>query len=355
LTPTPLPTPLRPSPLPPTATRKPQPSPSPSPVTRGPSGFPADVDSLTGLRVESPALLERRPVALEIANFPVKVRPQAGLSLADLVFEHAVGQGVTRFLAVYYGQDATRAGPVTSGQWVSGQLTRLYAGVLGVQGAIPSVDDSLQKWLPQRLFTAGPGLCPGLCPEGPGIASPVFGDTQALSRYASQLANGGRRPNLDGLVFNGLAPDGGAAANRLEVVYASLNLAEWTFDPEAAGYLRSQDRADGKLVPATDQLTGQPLIFENVIVLFAGHRAVQPNLLDISLWLERGRPMVLLRSGRIYQGTWEAPSLDAPLQWVGDNGGPLALAPGRTWVEIVGLSSVLESPAEGVWRVVFSR
>ncbi len=298
--------------------------------------------------------MERRPVSLEIANFPVTVRPQSGLSFADLVFEHSVGQGVTRLLAIYYGRNTPRAGPVTSGQWVSGQLTRLYAGVLGVHGAIPAVDEFLQRWLPGRLFDAGPALCPGLCPEGSSVASPVFGDTAEISRYANALVNGGVRPNLDGSVFGSLPPEGGEPAASLTVDYASLNQIGWQFDAASGAYLRSQDDAAGRLAPAVEQLTGERLAFENVIVLFAPHRAVQPNLLEISLWFEAERPMVLLRSGRLYRGSWTAPNLDAPLRWLTPDGSPLVLAPGRTWVEIVSLTSQLEAQDVGAWRLVFA-
>jgi hypothetical protein len=294
-------------------------------------------------------------VGLEYANFPVKIRPQSGLSLADLVFEHASGQGTTRFLAFFYGRNAAGAGPITSGQWVDGELVRLYGGILGVNGAIPEVAKTLRSQLPGRLFNAGPSLCPGLCPQGPASASAAFADTGALSRYVNGLTNGGMKPDLSGYVFDDRTPPGGEVAKQLRVTYAQLNSVGWDYDPELGAYLRLQDKTDGQLAPAADALTGEQLAFQNVIVMFAVHDAVRLNLLDISLWFEPNRPMLLLRDGHLYHGTWSVNDQDSPLQWLDANGLRMPLAFGSTWVEIVSLGSEISQPEQGTWQIDFAR
>jgi hypothetical protein len=65
--------------LPPTATATPAPY--------GPADFPAGVNPLTGQTVSSPALLERRPLAVKIQIYPRGQRMPWGVSLADLTFE----------------------------------------------------------------------------------------------------------------------------------------------------------------------------------------------------------------------------------------------------------------------------
>ncbi|MHC1782763.1 MAG: DUF3048 domain-containing protein [Anaerolineaceae bacterium] len=69
----------------------------------GPDAFPADVNPLTGLKVENPDNLLIPPAMVSITNFPVSARPQAGLSFSPIVFELFVGEGATRFLALFYG------------------------------------------------------------------------------------------------------------------------------------------------------------------------------------------------------------------------------------------------------------
>ena len=52
--------------------------PSTSRLAMVPGNFPADVNPLTGEQVEDPQVLQRRPIAIKVSNYPALVRPQAG-------------------------------------------------------------------------------------------------------------------------------------------------------------------------------------------------------------------------------------------------------------------------------------
>jgi hypothetical protein len=104
---------LSPSPVPsPSLAFSPSPAPSPTPQphqTPRPLGperedFPPGVNPLTGLPVSDPALLEQPAALISISNMPVTTRPQAGLQFASWVFELFIGEGSTRFLAIFYGE-----------------------------------------------------------------------------------------------------------------------------------------------------------------------------------------------------------------------------------------------------------
>ncbi len=56
---------------------------------------------------------KHRPLGVMIENH-VDARPQSGLSFADVVYEAVAEGGITRFLAIYYCQDAPEIGPVRS-------------------------------------------------------------------------------------------------------------------------------------------------------------------------------------------------------------------------------------------------
>jgi len=56
---------------------------------------------------------KRRPLGIMIENH-TESRPQSGLSFADIVYEVVAEGGITRFLAIYYCQDANPVGPVRS-------------------------------------------------------------------------------------------------------------------------------------------------------------------------------------------------------------------------------------------------
>src|SRR5574341_1606427 len=80
----------------------------------GPDNFPTDVNPLTGLPVDNPAVLNRRPMVVKISNAPPLVRPQAGIGEADLVYEHYAEGGLTRFSAIFYSHAPERVGSIRS-------------------------------------------------------------------------------------------------------------------------------------------------------------------------------------------------------------------------------------------------
>jgi hypothetical protein len=56
---------------------------------------------------------KHRPLGVMIENHQ-EARPQSGLSFADVVYEAVAEGGITRFLALYYCNDAPQVGPVRS-------------------------------------------------------------------------------------------------------------------------------------------------------------------------------------------------------------------------------------------------
>src|SRR3990170_6403913 len=80
-------------------------------------------------------------------------------------------------------------------------------------------------------------------------------------------------------------PGGGDSAEFLRVIYNTFNQVGWEYDVTQGAYLRSQDKADGSdtLYPTLENLTGEQLAFENVLVLFANHHFVKPTIIEINL------------------------------------------------------------------------
>lgn len=67
----------------------------------------------------------RRPLGVAIENH-VEARPQSGLSSADVVYEAVAEGGITRFLALFYCQDASYVGPIRSARVHFMTLLREY-------------------------------------------------------------------------------------------------------------------------------------------------------------------------------------------------------------------------------------
>lgn len=86
---------------------------------------------------------QHRPLGVMIENH-TEARPQSGLSFADVVYEAVAEGGITRFLGVFYCQDAPQVGPVRSARtyfvdWISEYADYpLYAHVGGANAGGPA-------------------------------------------------------------------------------------------------------------------------------------------------------------------------------------------------------------------------
>jgi len=344
----------------PTATTSP--TPEPTPIVVGPFDFPEDVNPLTGLQVDNPEILNRRPVMVKVSNFPRDGRPHAGLSSADIVFDYFIGEGTNRFLALFYGQDTEKAGPIRSGRLIDGQLVNMYQGILAFSGADNwTVFPFLSSILGPRAITQGPNTCPAICSDGPQTVTSVFANTAELTRYSEQTLNTAA-PNvkkaLEGNAFNSNLPEDGAVANSLLVQFNVQNLGEWRFDPESGKYLRWIESVDQfqniTMVPLTDRNTEEQLAFSNVVILFAPYTQRAATLHEVGMWNNwEGRRAVLFRDGKAIEAVWKSASTDRPPQFFTPEGDPLPFKPGNTWIVITGVNSTLVEKTLGQWEMIF--
>ena len=342
----------------PTNTRTARPTFTPTPAAYGPTAFPDNVNPLTGLIVDDPTLLERRPVMVKVANFPREGRPHAGLSEADIVFDYYIGEGANRFLALYYGEDSSRVGPVRSGRLVDAQLVTFYQGILAYQYAdtilvLPTILDVL-GW---RAFVGGPNSCPSLCDNGENSVISWTADTHALTERAAARGIEQKRYNLDGMYFDERVPQTAEAAQVTTYIY-SRNIADWRYDAERGQYLRWSEEVDEmdqiSLVPLLDRNTQEQIGFENVVIMFADYIEYSSSLHDITLAeADANGRAVLFRDGRVIEGRWRPNGRNMPLLFLNADGTPMPFKPGRSWIMIVDDASTLELMEPGIWEMRF--
>ncbi|MDE3089964.1 MAG: DUF3048 domain-containing protein, partial [Chloroflexota bacterium] len=101
---------------------------------------PANINPLTGLLAD-PAMLQRRPIVARIGNDkPVRDSNwQAGLSMADIVFEELIDilgtqYANTRYSAVYLSNDPPLIGPIRSERIVNFQIAPMLDAALANAG-----------------------------------------------------------------------------------------------------------------------------------------------------------------------------------------------------------------------------
>jgi hypothetical protein len=330
----------------------------PTPTSPWPK-FADNVDPLTGLKVKNPDLLDRRPVLVKVSNYPRYGRPHAGLSYADIVFEYYIGEEENRFLAVYYGQDVSKVGPVRSGRLVDGPLTNMYGGILGYGNADPQVDDVIIKQLGERALPFKNAPCPAICGLDTHSIAGVFANTAELSKLATKNGVDNGRQDLTGTLFDANPPDGGKKATFLGVEYSPNDRGEWRYDAKSGKYLRWIETAiDSKntiaMRPLTDRLTGKQLAFSNVIIIYAIYVEHAPTLLDTMITQNiHGQRAIFFRDGQMIEGKWRTAYDNRPLQFLDKKGNPMPLKPGNTWIVIAGNSSSFDQSSSGKWELQF--
>ena len=346
-----------------TATATITPTPTAAPVNYGPTNFPDNVDPLTGLTVSDPAILNRRPVMVKVSNFPRSARPHAGLSFADIVFSYSTGEGGSRYLALFYGKDSTQVGSIRSGRYIDRWLVSMYQGVLAFVSAWPPELEAIYQQLGNRAITYGENnsafFAIDTSPQD--YVNRVMVNTSVLSQNYAALPNSDNsKPNLDGMVFSTIPASGGVDGHEVTMQYHSTNLENWKYDATSKKYLRWIDTEDAagnvSLIPLVDRDTNEQLAFSNVIMIWAHYETLNgdDSMHEVKLPGNSGK-MLLFRDGQEYEGKWKGVNTTGPIQFFDNNGNPMQLQPGNTWIAVTGGTSMVSEDTPGVWTVTFSK
>lgn len=334
----------------------------PTAVGYSPINLPESINPLTGLPVDDPKLLERRPMAVKVTNFPRYARPQYGLSRADLVFEYYIEDYMTRFTAIFYGQDAERIGPVRSGRFFDEHLLRMYHAYLIFKGADKRVFDTWKESpdLHPFLVVAGSGTCPWYCvmKTGHDDYNSYFFNSRLFQEYLDRTGKDNAPQSLRPSYFYTVPPASLLTGEQIFTRFSRVSYHYWQYDPLSMRYLRYQETEDtGEDMPEvytafTDALTGEQVAANNLVILFAAYTFAdiwqeEDEVFHVEL-TDAGRAFVF-RDGLAYEALWHRTDRDQPLLLTDLNGEPLPLKPGTTFFEVLGNTSTYLQE-QGIWR-----
>ena len=329
----------------------PQALPTSSNIT--PYSAPAQINPLTGIQPARPELLERRPIASKIALFPRYIRPMSGLSRADVVFEYFIEAGLTRFIAVFYGNDAEWVGPVRSGRFFDEHIAHMYQSYLVFKYADKRVYDYLKESdLHDFLVVPGNTSCPPFVIGKQAFDSynNVFFDTTQFNDCLAKREKDNLRPNLNFGYFSDTPPISGEPALGIFARYSPDDYHYWEYDQLAHIYYRYQEKNGVRnggtpaYAPLTDALTGEQVSADNVIYLFVPYTFYdkyqeEDEVYHIDL-IGFGKAY-LFRDGRVFSAYWRRVASNQPLLIIDPNGMPLPLKPGRTFYQVLSQDSIV--------------
>ena len=319
---------------------------------------------LTGLPISDPSTFQHRPFAVKIANSPDYIRPQSGLSLADVAYEYYIEWGDTRFIAVFYSNNPVMIGPVRSGRYFDEHITRMYHAFLVFKSADPRELSYLKESdLKDFLVIVGFGGC------SPYFTGPYqrdsynnqFFDSTKWGECAAKKGVDNSPQTINGGFFAEEPPQSPLSAARIYSSYSDYSYNYWSYEPTARQYFRFQEANDlvdgGKeaYTPLSDAQTGLPVTAENVVVLliphiYANSYNAADQVFNIDL-LDYGNAYVF-RDGLAIPAIWHRTLPDQPLLLTHLNGDPVFLRPGKTFYQVMGLNSTLTQDGTD-WRFVF--
>ncbi len=324
----------------------------PAQVVSGAETAPAPANPLTGLPFPDPALAQRRPIAIKIANSPDYIRPQSGLSLADVAYEYYIEWGDTRFIAVFYSNDAEMVGPVRSGRFFDEHILRMYHAFLVYKYSDPR----------EKVYFYGSDFAPFLTVPGFTSCPPFFVGKYARDNYNNVFFNTTKfaaclaartdvdnaRQNLRSGFFSDEPQPALLSGQRIYTDYSAYSYNYWEYDAATHRYFRFQEANDlvkqkpRSYAPLNDALTGLPITAENVVVIYAPHTFANQFEEEDEVYridpVSSGQAFVF-RDGLAYPAQWYRIDIDQPLLLTDEAGVPIYLRPGKTFYQVIGESS----------------
>ena len=292
------------------------------------AGEPEATCPLTGAPVPGSEVPDRPALAVKIENAP-EARPQAALNEADVVVEEPVEGGYTRFIAVFQCGDSDRVGPVRSGRTTDPDyLRQLGPAVFGYAGG----RDVVKREVPKvGLVDVNYIVAASAYTRDESRAAPhnLYTTTEALWR-AGRSKDGAPDP-----LFT-YAETWDGAAKRIRSVhlpYSGVSDVYWHWNGVKGAWLRSHGDVPHVLegnerVSATNVVIQVVSVTESDFLDSAGNPSPEVDLTG------SGKAYVL-RGGEVILGRWERESLHDVTTFVTKDGTEIALAPGRTWVELL--------------------
>ncbi len=302
--------------------RAPAPTSTPRPAFRSP---------LTGLPIDKAEDLSRRPLLVKLGNSEAE-RPQAGLALADVVYESVTEGGITRYAAVFQSHEVANLGPVRSARLSDLQIAPEFKAVLAHVGASNPIMSLLRggtvldldqffyqqyyhrtsdRVAPYNVYTSTADLRRGFADRGFTPSAPI-----APSLFDEE-------------------PPAGTPAGTVDFEFAPETPVQYVYDVARHAYWQMEYD-----VPTTDASTGQPVPIANLIVQFAPVQATdivedRNGTHSLEYDLVGSGKVLLFRDGLQVEATWRRNSLSDRTTFVDPAGNGIPLARGSVWIAVV--------------------
>ena len=308
---------------------------------------------------------KRRPLGIMVENHKDS-RPQSGLQNADIIYEAVAEGGITRFLAVYYCQDANPVGPVRSARVYFIQLLQaygenpLYAHVGGANTPGPADALSLIKKLGWKLYN---DLDQFSVPfpyfwrdyerlKNRAVEHTVYTSTAKLWRFAAQkrrltdVDKKGIRWDESFTAWRFKDEENNQLGDAREISFGFWEKNRtgnysvvWRLNPETRLY----ERENGGR-PHIDLNRKKPLAFKTIIILFSKESSANDGYPGGHLLYQlKGKgEAIIFSNGKAEEATWSRREYTDNFSFRAKNGKEIIFERGKIFVEILPIGNKVE-------------
>lgn len=277
---------------------------------------------------------DARIFAVMFDNSP-KARPQAGLAKAKIVYEIRVEGLATRFMGIFEHTENVSVGGVRSARPYHVTLVSEYGAIYGHHGA----DQSVLNLIPQY---------------GVENVSGMNYDGSTYKRQSHKVAPHNSYTTLDGLderatqlgysdtnhfvgfdFYESPQNISDTPATLVALDYGSVYQARYEYDQTTQTYTRHNGG-----VLHIDETTGESLSITNIIIHHNDYH-IAANGVHKEFDLVSSGKAILISHGTQTELTWSKESLTGPTIYTRNDGQPLQLNPGQTWIQWIEESAPL--------------
>ncbi|MEI6040199.1 MAG: DUF3048 domain-containing protein [Candidatus Berkelbacteria bacterium] len=273
----------------------------------------------------------RHPLAVVIENHP-DARPQYGLNKATLVYEAIAEGGITRFLAIYGPNNATKIGPIRSARTYFVDWTSEYNAYLAhVGGNLDALDMiKANNILDLDQFGLGETTYWREARNGVALEHTMYSNTDSLYK-AAQAKNWPQTTKYQTLSFKKDEPTP-SSNQQIEIDFSTASYkVDWQYDAQTNTYLRS---LAGQ--PHLDGATGDRLVANNVIIQEVDRWEAKTTINEEGYAMKTtgtGKAKIFI-DGKETDGTWKKTSRTDRTIFYNESGREIEFNPGNFWIEI---------------------
>ncbi len=305
---------------------------------------------------------QHRPLGIMIENHQ-ESRPQSGISFSDVTYEAIAEGGITRYLNVYYCQDAGIVGPVRSARTYFLDFVSeygdypLYAHVGGANSpgpanALGQIEDyGWAVYNDLNQFSIGyPTFWRDQTRTGHDVATEhtMYSSTSKLwavgeKRRLTNVSKEGDAWDTSFVEysFKDKAASSGTQSIHIEFWEDESYFVDWEFDAKNNLYMRNNG---GK--PHLDQNTKKQLTASNVIVLFMTERHANDGYENNAHLLYgtkgTGKALIFI-DGKQITGTWKKAGREDRTIINDASGNEVKFNRGKLWFEILPIDGIVKA------------